>query len=60
MQIGNQKGSKSDIVLMGPSIIEKHAVIKQADDHLAVTIEKGSNQAKVTVNGQPLTGELID
>ena len=35
-KIGSQKGSKSDIILYGPSILEQHAVIRSEKSHLKV------------------------
>uniref|UniRef100_A0A914W862 Kinesin-like protein 6 n=1 Tax=Plectus sambesii TaxID=2011161 RepID=A0A914W862_9BILA len=57
-RIGNAKGSKSDIVLSGPSMLEQHAIIVSAKDHLAVTLEKATEQARVLVNGKPITGQM--
>jgi hypothetical protein len=59
-RIGNQKGSKSDIVMCGPSMLEQHAIIQSAKDQLTVTIEKATDQARILVNGKSIAGTQID
>ncbi|KAK2143188.1 hypothetical protein LSH36_870g00010 [Paralvinella palmiformis] len=51
--IGTNKGDPSDIVLMGPSIVEKHAAIMQENGKYFV--EKLTDRAKILVNGEPVT-----
>jgi hypothetical protein len=58
MQIGNQKGSKSDVVLQGPSMLEQHAVITCEKDQLRIRIDKAKPEAKVLVNGQPVASSV--
>lgn len=57
-KVGNQKGTACDIVLMGPSICDQHAIIRVSKDRLKVSVERNSEKAKILINGSPLIGSL--
>ncbi len=56
VEIGNQKGSKSEIVMVGPGIHNQHCVLKRGKNN-AVTVRPCEKDCRVLVNGSPVTGE---
>ncbi|ELU02132.1 hypothetical protein CAPTEDRAFT_196619 [Capitella teleta] len=51
------KGDSSDIKLMGPSILEHHAVFHFEDDKYYV--EKADSNARVTIDGEPVVQKTL-
>ncbi|KAB7507962.1 Kinesin-like protein KIF28P [Armadillidium nasatum] len=54
--IGNRRGDTSDIVMIGPSMQENHAVIT-VDKKGVVKLKPHNNDCRVLVNGNPINCE---
>ncbi|KFM80374.1 Kinesin-like protein KLP6, partial [Stegodyphus mimosarum] len=52
------KEDNSDILLLGPSIQENHAIIHVHDEG-QIIIEKGSPEARILLNGDPVTSQSV-
>ena len=57
-EIGNKKGKPSDICMIGPGMMQQHAIVKNdKKHHHKVFIRQGEKDCRILVNGDAITQE---
>ncbi|CAG0919052.1 unnamed protein product [Notodromas monacha] len=56
-EIGNRKGKESDIVIVGPSINETHAIVTLDPKKNIVNLKPFNTDCRILVNGSEMAGE---